>query len=354
MYQNNQIPKGGLSKMKTYLIPVTNSYEYDYCNYVIVKSETASDAYHAALNISEVKDYDRLVDDDLSHYKIFDGNLKSPKEFFYESEKDDITSLLLDQCQITTKNKEDIMSDYLYDLVYMKDYNQNIEDLIKKILPEQWSFPGKSDNSILKNYLSCTLERLRDEDKIIYTDTYMAFNTGLFDQNYESIYFVAEKTKNENIKKEWVFKEFCTEYGLDALDLSSLPERADYFKDPSLLIFDWRYPVRVQYSHILDGHKERLPKSISESKLKLQLLTGVIDTSIKKVIANYKLAVPQNYDGKIQLLLPLFFENDDKPDLALAVTKKNDYYQGHTCLTLDMAYNNARLIAKPESTWLNL
>ena len=41
--------------MKTYLIPVTNSYEYDYCNYVIVKSETASDAYHAALNISEVK-----------------------------------------------------------------------------------------------------------------------------------------------------------------------------------------------------------------------------------------------------------------------------------------------------------
>ena len=97
-----------------------------------------------------------------------------------------------------------------------------------------------------------------------------------------------------------------------------------------------------------------MPKSISESKLKLQLLTGVIDTSIKKVIANYKLAVPQNYDGKIQLLLPLFFENDDKPDLALAVTKKNGYYQGHTCLTLDMAYNNARLIAKPESTWLNL
>lgn len=135
--------------MKTYLIPVTNSYEYDYCNYVIVKSETPSDAYHAALNISEVKDYDRLVDDDLSHYKIFYGNLKSPKEFFYESEKDDIISLLLDQCQTTIKNKKDIMSDYLYDLVYIKDYNQNIEDLIKKILPEQWSFPGKSDNSIL-------------------------------------------------------------------------------------------------------------------------------------------------------------------------------------------------------------
>lgn len=340
--------------MKTFLIPVTHSFEYEYVNFVIVKAETPSDAYYAALNIPEVKNYNRLVDDDPSHYKVFNGDLNFPKEFYYENEKDDIISLLSKQFKFPYKNSEDIMSDYLYEFVYMKDYNQNIEDLINKTLPEQWSFPGKSDNSILKNYLSNTLERLQFENKVIYTDTHMAFNTGLFNHNYESIYFVAEKTKNENIKKEWVFKEFCTEYGLDTLDLSSLPERADYFKDPSLLIFDWRYPVRVQYSHILEGHEERLPKAISESNLKLQLLTGVIDTSIKKVIANYKLAVPQVYDKKIQLLLPLFFENDDKPDLALAVTKKNGYYQGHTCLTLEMAYNNARLIAKPESTWLTL
>ena len=31
---------------------------------------------------------------------------------------------------------------------------------------------------------------------------------------------------------------------------------------------------------------------------------------------------------------------------------KGNYYQGHTCLTMDMAYSNARLIAKPESNWL--
>ena len=78
-----------------------------------------------------------------------------------------------------------------------------------------------------------------------------------------------------------------------------------------------------------------------------------VHTSIKKVIANYKLAVPQYYNGQIQLLIPLYFEDDDKPELALTVTKKNGYYQGHTCLTLDMAYNNARLIAKPESNWLS-
>lgn len=38
--------------------------------------------------------------------------------------------------------------------------------------------------------------------------------------------------------------------------------------------------------------------------------------------------------------------------IAIAVTKKDNCYQGHTCLTLDMAYNNARLIAKPENNWL--
>ena len=45
--------------------------------------------------------------------------------------------------------------------------------------------------------------------------------------------------------------------------------------------------------------------------------------------------------------------SDNKPDVAIAVTKKNGCYQGHTCLTLDMAYNNVRLIAKPESNWLS-
>lgn len=65
------------------------------------------------------------------------------------------------------------------------------------------------------------------------------------------------------------------------------------------------------------------------------------------------MAVPQYFEGKVQLLLPLCLHFDDIPDLALVVTKVGNVYQCHTCLTLDMAYNNARLIAKPESNWLN-
>ena len=98
----------------------------------------------------------------------------------------------------------------------------------------------------------------------------------------------------------------------------------------------------------------RLPKVVTESDKPEWILEGSINNAIKRVTANYKLAVPQYFGGKIQLLLPLCFDKTDKPYLALALTKmEGDYYQGHTCLTMEMAYNNARLISKPESNWLS-
>ena len=39
-------------------------------------------------------------------------------------------------------------------------------------------------------------------------------------------------------------------------------------------------------------------------------------------------------------------------DLALAVSREGNVYMASTCLTLDMAYNNARLLARPDSEWL--
>lgn len=71
--------------------------------------------------------------------------------------------------------------------------------------------------------------------------------------------------------------------------------------------------------------------------------------------ANYKTAVPQYYKRRIQLLIPICLINEGIPDLAMVVSKSptGDIYLGHTCLTLDMAYNNARLIARPESMWLH-
>ena len=79
-----------------------------------------------------------------------------------------------------------------------------------------------------------------------------------------------------------------------------------------------------------------------------------LEDAKKRVRRNYKTAIPQYYDGKIQLLLPLCLTSKTDADLALVVERGNNVYRASTCLTLDMAINNARLIAKPDDEWLKV
>lgn len=227
------------------------------------------------------------------------------------------------------------------------NWNDYIKDLITVVAPENWSNKSYPNNGILVNYMAHTYKKLKSDGNIIQTGKYGLFNTGLFTKYYEPIYAYAT---NE------IPVQFKIGYELGELQIAERPERANYFTNPELLLFDWHYNINIQYKHILDDvrNNSRLPKDILSSNNLVTLLNGAIDTMKKRVSSNYKLAIPQYFDGKIQLLLPLCLLSDNKPDLALVITKVNDYYQGHTCITLDMAYNNARLIAKPESDWLSL
>lgn len=243
----------------------------------------------------------------------------------------------------------------IYNYLSWGDYNKRISDLADMALSETWSFAGKSDNSILKNYLKYTFYKLQEENKILETEDYCVFNTGLFTSYYEPIFVQGEKDTSTPQESKWKFKCFCTKYELGYLEIHNCPERADYFTDPSLLVFDWRCDININYRHILEDeeNKLRLPDYVTKAEKPEWELEGSVNNAIKRVTANYKLAVPQYFNSKIQLLLPLCFGKENKPYLALALTKmKGNYYQGHTCLTMEMAYNNARLISKPESNWL--
>jgi hypothetical protein len=83
------------------------------------------------------------------------------------------------------------------------------------------------------------------------------------------------------------------------------------------------------------------------------LTTGAIEAAVQRVRRNYKTAIPQYYQGSVQLLLPLTLLDPAKADLALVVEKFSDFYRAATCLTLDMAYNNARQLARPDRDWLS-
>lgn len=227
--------------------------------------------------------------------------------------------------------------------VSWKDYT---DELAKIAAHEIWSNETYPNNGMLTNYMINTIKKLRSEKNIIQTKEYGLFNTGLFTSFYEPIFAYAT---------EKVPVSFMTPYELGNIGIDDYPDRANYFSDPSLLLFDWHYKINIFYKHILDdlNNVKRLPENLQNNKNILNNLNGSIETMKKRVSANYKLAIPQYFNGKIQLLLPLCLQSDETPDLALVVTKVGNVYQGHTCLTLDMAYNNARVIAKPENNWLN-
>lgn len=239
------------------------------------------------------------------------------------------------------KEKDEEISQMAFFQVNWNEYTSQLADIAAS---ETWSNKTYPDNGILANYLVNTYKKLQAERKIIIESDYALFNTGLFTKYYEPIY--AYQTGSDI--------SFLTDYELGNKGITERPEKANYFSQPELLLFDWHYPINVHYPHILEDseNQKRIPKNILRSKNLINIFDGAINTMKKKVAANYKVAIPQYFDGKIQLLLPLCLQSDDKPDLALVVTKVGNYYQGHTCLTLDMAYNNARLIAKPEDNWL--
>lgn len=91
-------------------------------------------------------------------------------------------------------------------------------------------------------------------------------------------------------------------------------------------------------------------------------LDAVLKLALKRVDWNYKTAVPVAFfpGGKTvtdhSFVLPLTLEKYSKVDTALVVqyNKERGSYVAHTIYTLETAYNNSRLIVKPEVDWLRM
>lgn len=322
--------------MNTYLIPTTPAYCYKPYNYIfMVHANSDKEAYEIAKEKLPAN-----IPLELSSYEFYPCELYLPGytdiDPFHESKKYDILTLSFKN----TKGMEHMAH-------FNVNWNDYTEILSEKAQEENWSNTTYPKKGILTNYLVHTYKRLKTEKQIIRKQDYALFNTGLFTKYYEQIYAYSDSDYKVS---------FLTGHELNQRGISERPSRANYFEDPSLLLFDWHYPIDIQFKHILEdeNNKNRLPKDFLNKNNKICTLTGAIELMKYRVAANYKLAIPQYYEDKIQLLLPLCLDTDDeKPNLALAVTKLKNCYQGYTCLTLDMAYNNARLIAKPEDSWLS-
>ena len=246
----------------------------------------------------------------------------------------------------------------LFEFSWFQNFHSSIEDLKSIAMTENWDYKNKpmGKNPILENYIHHTFCKLFEERKIVTQGDYAVFNTGLVTDYQEEIFAFFQTNKRPQATIPWFFLGWRKASDRDLMKFGKLPEVANYFSNPSDLIYDTRLELRTNANHIIEDNIDRFPtqyQTMDRYQLGV-LLEGTIKDAIHRVKRNYKTAVPQYYNGYLQLLLPICLTSKASADLALVVSKENGIYRATTCLTLDMAINNARLIAKPDDEWLKI
>jgi cold shock CspA family protein len=234
--------------------------------------------------------------------------------------------------------------------------------------PEPWNYqekPAADRYAILRSYIKYTFLRhleLSDHIRISADDSRLAFNTGLVTPFQEPLFALFRRRVASEPGPPWILGTFERASSPTFLRLfgGAPPPLAWYFDDPSQLVFDTRVPLSVNVEHV-PHDPDRFPEALKH--VTPEDLAGLVNAkapeAIERVRRNYKTAIPQFYrdghtrQGTMQLLLPVSLLRRDSVELALAVDRLGpDVYLGRTVLTLDWAYNNARLLTRPDMDWL--
>lgn len=253
----------------------------------------------------------------------------------------------------------------LYEFAQIQNFQATIDQLSHIAEQEDWTYQNPTSSAgsrlpILENYINNTYKRLATEKKVAVSEDkrYACFDTGLMSRTQnEPIYMMFKQNYSQTVECYWHFDKFIRKGEYEVSRFSVLPEMAFFWENPSKLIYDTRKELVVNIEHIISDNKERFPdpySKMSDYNLKLYI-DGCIKAALERVRRNYKIAVPQYYltSGTIQLLIPLCLSSPSIADLAIVVEDYGTLYRASTCLTLDMAMNNARLLARPDRDWLN-
>lgn len=253
-----------------------------------------------------------------------------------------------------------------------------LEDIAVSTIPETWSFknkPSTVNHPILKSYIENTFEVLKKEaergakNKLVYSqdEKHLVFNTNLLDKFFHEILIVADvRTQKDGSKLLMTPRRVKKALELRKLGFArdAKPEQPHFFEKIEEVIYQPTWTIDKdfdKFTHIIEERRQRFPvdmQSASSDEL-ARKLDDAITFAVAIAQRNYKFIVPmyRPQTGKIQLLMPIYLKGtySSKPDFALILTpdKENEYYTPETILPLDAVYQNARLIAKPDDTWLN-
>jgi hypothetical protein len=255
-----------------------------------------------------------------------------------------------------------------------------LEDLADNTIPEKWTYHYHKSgipHPILKAYIENIFLKLKTESgKILISDDnkYMVFNSNLLDKYFHEIFIISEVVVDEDettYRNPFRLKSLTDLIklgfkvgGNQIKSLEQLPKKPSFFVDINEVIFQTNWIIDrsfEKFEHIIEERKDRFPSDYQTKKN--DELARALDNAINYAVAiaerNYKFIVPQYrpQDNKIQLLMPIYLSGSftEKPDFALILDPdaSNQIYLPQTILPLDAAYQNARLIAKPDEYWLN-
>jgi len=255
------------------------------------------------------------------------------------------------------------------------------EDLFNRLLiKERWD---QDEKKLLANYVGNLRLRVEnqlkkkinnsDDDKkkhgfIVNNDnTKIILNTGLIDRFRSDIYMMFN-IRTTLLGPTVVGPSVIINNRQDVLDNGfqlPLPEPFRFYETIDELLFsadieDFDLSDMDRLNHIINERRFRFPeqyRDINEDVIAQKLKTA-IETAVKLSKRDYKYVIPMYniHSDSIQYLMPLHLDMpiDGKPELVLVVGKTSQYNlcSIKTILLPEEAYLNARLIARPESTWL--
>lgn len=208
----------------------------------------------------------------------------------------------------TGRRAVDIELDQRYPFLrfaYLGKEDDVIAALHDIVLPENWDYRHSVAGRkwpILYNYLHFTFAKLRDEDRIKSApdkkkirvredlETPLAtFNTGLVDPKYKSIYALCEANEPGHTTR-WKFRAFCIpgeQHGkILASYFNPLPGPAEYFHKTTELFYDPEMPLHLDYTHILNRNRGRLPDDLltqvrgMDERMAVRVLSMHLDQAI--------------------------------------------------------------------------
>ena len=250
---------------------------------------------------------------------------------------------------------------------------------------EDWSFGVKSafHYPILKSYLEHTLRRLiyeydqlGEKHKLAFSANgrWVAFNTNLLSKYYNDVIICGEADCDDNINDLEIHKPHIVQNGRKELfdlgfDIKGIRELEDlikppcYFQDVSEVVFNASWIVDTDNEEKLEHIVlDRSFRWTNAQHLSLQdqvkALKDGIEHAVMMARRNYKYIVPSYHarEHKLQFLMPIFLKDDVKRPAAVIILSKHEegqFYTPETAITFEQAYKDARLIVKPESSWLN-